>query len=293
MRTLVLGASGYIGRTLFEALKNKYGNEVIGTSKTQSKDFVQLDIRDRNAAKRVTNFLSDPKDFVIILCGISKPELCKLHYEIAYNVNVDSTKKMICNILEKGHRVLFFSSDTVYGESKECFRDEDALAPLGVYASMKSLIEKEFLGHINFKSIRVSYVYSSTDSFTSYLKESAMRNVVAEVYHPFSRAMIFRKDLIEGTISLIDKWDQVEKRSINFGGPEIVSRIQYVVALSETFLPNLKYVAIPPSVEFLSQRPQVIQMKSDYLNVLLGRNPTSIRQTLISADFAKEWGVLS
>ena len=100
------------------------------------------------------------------MASISAPDICAREHERAWSVNVTGTSEFISRTIERGGRVIFFSSDTVYGECEDPF-DESALCkPAGEYAEMKHKVERRFIENPSFKSIRLSYVFSREDKFT-------------------------------------------------------------------------------------------------------------------------------
>lgn len=291
VRVLILGATGYLGRPLYDAFRKTLDFQVIGTSRKASNELIQVDITENSAPQKVINHLKNSEDTVLFLSAISKPELCQSDFMLANQVNVKSTREMISRILENGNRVLFFSSDTVYGEQHHPGNENPPLSPVGPYAIMKARIEEEFLSHTNFKSIRISYVYSPYDSLTKYLRNSVENVCVAQIFHPFSRNVIYRNDFIEGVLALVRNWIKCNASSINFGGPETINRIQYADILKNTLLPTLKYEVISPAPSFYALRPQAVKMHSVILNQLLGRTPRKVQEALLSEDYVKEWNI--
>ena len=106
---------------------------------------------------------------------------------------------------------------------------------------MKHEVEMRFQGNPSFKTIRLSYVFSREDKFTDYLIGCASRNEEAELFHPFYRAIVHRDDVVDGALALAQRWDEFPQQVINFGGPEVLSRIDFAECLKRVALPNLRY----------------------------------------------------
>ena len=53
---------------------------------------------------------------VFIIAAVSSPDICTNEFDYAWKVNVTKTKELINILLSKGLKIIFFSSDTVYGE---------------------------------------------------------------------------------------------------------------------------------------------------------------------------------
>jgi dTDP-4-dehydrorhamnose reductase len=261
-KTIVIGASGYIGKPLFSKLGG-YGTSSIG-----SNGLIRLQLDTPNDFDYQT---IQPLDVVLLTAAISAPDICAREHERAWAVNVTGTAEFIAKVMERGGRVVFFSSDTVYGERDNIFDEAADCKPAGEYAEMKYEVEKRFLDNPQFKAIRLSYVFSREDKFTKYLIGCAERGEEAEIFHPFYRAVIHRNDVVEGAIALAQRWDEFPQSIINFGGPGVLARTEFSRILQDTALLNLRFRVIEPDAEFFKNRPRVIQMASPILASLLGR----------------------
>ena len=136
---------------------------------------------------------------------------------------------------------------------------------------MKAEVEKSFFGNPLFKSIRLSYVFSREDKFTKYLLGCAETGKRAELFHPFYRSIIHRNDVIEGALALAEHWDDFSQQVINFGGPEVLSRVDFAQCLKQYALPDLRFQAVEPDEEFFKNRPRIIAMSSEIFPALLDR----------------------
>ena len=264
MRLLVVGASGYIGKNLFASS----AVSTTGTSSTGLPPLLRLhlDVPDEFDYRIIQSL-----DVVLLTAAISAPDVCAREHEHAWAVNVTGTSEFIGKVMARGGRVVFFSSDTVYGERSD-ESDEFAICnPAGEYAEMKHEVEKRFLDNPLFKAIRLSYVFSREDKFTKYLSGCAERGEEADIFHPFYRAIIHRDDVVEGALALTQRWDEFSQSTINFGGPEVLSKIDFADCLKSVALPNLRYRVTEPGDEFFNNRPRVIAMSSNILPELLGR----------------------
>lgn len=278
---IIAGATGYIGQTLLSRAKDRFS--VYGTSSSGSNHLLRL----RLGATNEFNYDKVKSLDVIILCAaISAPDVCAREHDHAWATNVTGTSDFIENIIARSGRVIFFSSDTVYGERENEFDEDAASNPAGEYAVMKNEVERKFAGNPYFKSVRLSYVFSRKDKFTKYLVECAQRAEEAELFHPFFRAIIHRDDVVDGALALAQHWDEFPQQIINFGGPQVLSRIDFAEYLKQTCLPTLKYYTTKPEEDFFKNRPKIIAMKSDILPKLLGRPCRSLKEAA-AIEFAK------
>lgn len=267
MKILTIGASGYIGKSLHASAVTSFDG--YGTSSVGADGLIQLRL---DAPADFDYGLILPIDVVFLTAAISAPDVCASEHARAWAVNVAGTSEFITQVMSRGGRVVFFSSDTVYGERSNKFDETVESQPAGEYAEMKSEVENRFLGNRLFKSVRLSYVFSREDKFTKYLSGCAVRGEEADLFHPFYRAIIHRDDVVEGALALAQRWDEFPQKVINFGGPEVLSRMDFADCLKSAALPNLRYRVTEPGDDFFKNRPRVIAMSSNVLPELLGRS---------------------
>jgi len=226
-----------------------------------------------------------PGDVVMLTAAISAPDICAREHDRAWAVNVTGTSIFIQSVIDCGARVVFFSSDTVYGEREVAFDETAACNPAGEYAEMKREVEQRFSGNASFKAIRLSYVFSREDKFSRYMAGCAEHNEEADLFHPFFRAIVHRDDVVEGSLALAARWNEVPEQVINFGGPQVLSRIDFAECLREAHLHNLRFKVTEPGADFFKNRPRVIAMTSPVFARLLGRPPRSLREA-VRLEFA-------
>lgn len=280
-KLFVVGARGYIGKRVFHVGLPLF--KVIGTSSYESSGLTLLSL------DSPTNFdfdLFSPNDVVVLTAAISSPDICSNDYQRAYRVNVTGTSQFISEVISRGSRVIFLSSDTVYGERNSLFGGTEKINPAGVYAQMKVEVEAKYLDEPLFKSIRLSYVFSKEDVFTKYLIACARAGNVAHLFHPFARSIVHRDDVVDGILRLVTYWNNFPQRVINFGGPEVLSRVDFAETLRKYALPNLRFHVVDPGDKFFENRPRIIAMSSEIMPVLLGR-PSRTLDEAIQIEFKR------
>lgn len=273
MRCIVVGGTGYIGSQILARSRSRWNP--IGTSSQTTSAMLHLDLRDPVA---FDYSIIGTDDVIFLTAGISAPDRCANDYQGSYAVNVKGTSEFIARSLERGARVIFFSSDTVYGESDTDVDESGACHPGGQYGRMKHEVEQRFLSIPAFKAIRLSFVFSRRDQFTKYLLHCASTGTKAEVFHPFYRAVIHLDDVVDGVLALAQKWNEISAQTINFGGPDVVSRADFAEIIRSVAVPSLAYTVKVPPPEFLANRPGTIRMRSPRLGVLLDRAARSLAE---------------
>jgi dTDP-4-dehydrorhamnose reductase len=277
MNVFVVGNKGYIG-----------ANNLIvrGVSSHPDPDMLHLDL------SQPENFMYSQigmGDVVLVTAAISSPDVCRDRQAFANMINVIGTGYFIERCLERDAKVVFFSSDTVYGPCK-MERDERAVCyPAGEYAHMKREIESRFMDHPAFKTLRLSYVFSHEDKFTSYLTMCEDAHKVAEIFHPMLRRIIYLGDLLDLLKLICTSWDKVTDKVINVCGPELLSRIDIANFYRECVSPDLQYDIVEPPPDFFIARPEVINISNLALQRILGRSPRYIRDAMKIEFIKKDW----
>ena len=224
-------------------------------------------------------------DTIIFTAAISEPALVSAQFEKATRVNVESTGEFIQGATDLGCKVLFLSSDTVYGDVETGFDESHPINPKGAYAEMKSIVEKRFEGNPNFKSFRCSLNFYKDDRFTQYLKQCASVNEEADIFDPLTRAIVHRDDTVDAILAVANDWNLAEGQYTNCGGPQVLSRAQIAETVKRVALPNLQFNVSRPPSKFYTDRPAFIEMKSPNLKRILGRSPITFEEA-VKIEFA-------
>lgn len=268
-RIVLIGGGGMVGRRLIKDLPESL---VVTSSRAGTGDY-KLDLS--NFTDTDLGFIG-VNDTVLLAAAISSPDICKRDPEYAYSVNVVGTQKVIASCLSKGAKVVFLSSDTVYGSTVTPAKENIPFSPAGRYAEMKAEIEEIFSKAEHFLALRLSYVVSAQDKFTQYLFECADRKRSAEVFHPLSRNAVWIGDLVIMIGKLVEEFP-TDIQSINIGGPSLVSRVDMANAFSMNIDDKFKFEIVEPDAEFYSDRPVTISMNTQQLERFIGRKPCDIQ----------------
>lgn len=269
---LIVGKNGFIAKKLLCR-----GNYRTTTSSLVNNDNLYLDLK--NPEKFDYSQIYENMT-IIFLAAVSSPDKCINNYEESYQVNAIGTKYFIENAIKRCAKVLFFSSDVVYGNTLDGVDENSKTNPFGNYAKMKDEVEKAFENEKAFKVFRLSYVLSKEDKYLSYLKNCIDKNEIAEVFHPFSRKVVYIEDVLEAIENILMKWDDFQNQKFNICGDESISRKDIADFYNDGMDKTLKYTIIEPDDKFWEARPKDINITSLYLEKLLGRKPIKIQDAI-------------
>lgn len=262
MKLALVGSSGYIAGHLLGRFK-KHMDDILKIDCTQDAD-AYLDLLE---ASNFHYSILDGTDVVVFTAAVSGPDQCAEEFEKCWEINVDGTIYFIKQAVKRGCKVLFFSSDAVFGDICGAIYDENSQTEAATpYGKMKKAVEDAFRGETLFKTIRLSYVVSAQDRFVTYCLNCLEKEVEAEIFHPFYRNCITISDVAEVVLWMSGHWDEYQPQVLNVAGEELVSRIRIADELNRILGKHLSYTVKQPDDAFFVNRPRITQMKSLYLN---------------------------
>jgi len=219
---VIFGASGLIGRYLFDFLKQQ-GREVIGTyNKNMKEGLVNFDFATDSIDKLDLKNIK----YAVICSAIAKIDDCKENYDYAYAVNVEKTKKLIEDLCKKNIVVIFLSTAEVFdGTGGE--KEEDLKNPINTYGKQKKQIEDFLISNIrDYLIIRPGKVYGieigEGGLFADWL-EKYRGNQEIPCLDEGQMAPIYVEDVAKAIFLLINK----NARGIyNLSGPKNYTRFE-------------------------------------------------------------------
>lgn len=138
-RLLITGGSGFVGRNLSEFFAPRC--TVVATylnspaSLASHAQSIQLDVRDLEATRSVFERVSP--DVVIHAAGNKNVRFCEDRPDEARRVNADGTRNVARACREVGARMLYLSTDLVFGGVDGNYRETDVPRPASVYGWSK------------------------------------------------------------------------------------------------------------------------------------------------------------
>lgn len=259
MKIGIIGSSGYIGQNLLKEMSNwKFVSHIVKIGRRKEDD-IYLNLED---VREISDERFAKLDMIYFLAAISSPDLCAKEEKKCWNINVSATEIIIKQALENNIKVVFFSSDAVFGAYKTECDEETITKPNTAYGRMKEAIEKRFVGHKNFKVIRLSYVLSKKDKYITYCMNCIKNHKEAEIFHPFYRNVVMLSEVIECVRWLTVHWGEYRMTFLNIAGLELVSRVHIADEIKAIYGEKFQYRIKFPEDEFFINRPKITRMVS-------------------------------
>lgn len=263
MKIAVIGSSGYIGSYLVSRFESATKNaSILRIGRSNSDQQLEL----LKAEKFDYSVLNDV-DYVIYTAAISSPDQCAYDFQMCWKINVEGTRIFIRNALSRNCKVLFLSSDAVFGDDcGKVFNEESPTCAVTAYGQMKKVIEDEFKSESErFKAIRLSYVASSHDRFIKYCLTCIQNNSCAEIFHPFYRNCVTLSEVGDIVVWMVCQWENYPHCFLNAAGLELISRVRLADELNRQAGDVLRYTVTMPDKNFFNNRPRITQTESRYL----------------------------
>ena len=248
-RVLVVGGNGFLGTKLTR-------------SDSKNTDFLSLPKSDWSLPERGSRI-----NTVVFLRSISSPTYVHSHPKESDSLNVVQTSSYIDECLKLNLRVIFTSSDVVYGHTGNTIVNENDLTnPFGLYAAQKAMIENRFKESQNFVSLRLSLITGSN---------SKLRNILSNEVSPSIADSFIRSPVnVRHVVNLIqiisseNRW-LPEHNVINVGGQEHISVFELAKIEARMLNLNSPIKTLPTKLD-LEARPQTVRMYSRLAESLVG-----------------------
>lgn len=251
MKTLITGASGFIGQHLCKALKKK-GHEVFAlTRKIQpfyipGVHYIEADI----CSQDDLNYLSKGIDVFFHLASLSLAE-SEMNPSLAMKVNTFSMYNVIqASINNNIKKVIFTSTGQIYGgQSKLPNSERDAPNPDSVYGLTKNLAEK--IASYFCKRTKIELVIFRLFNVFGLSANSELRNSVECVFinnilnnqqicidcnNDSGRDFIYIDDVINALVSALQV--DLEKEILNIGTGKITTILKLAQIINKIFNSN-------------------------------------------------------
>jgi dTDP-4-dehydrorhamnose reductase len=285
-RILVTGGSGFLGRYVTEALKERY--TVLGTyhSQTQVRDtceLIRLDLTEADTVQEA--FTTFHPDVVVHTAALSDVDACERHPDAAHRVNIQGTEAVARGAVAVGARLISISTDQVYDGVKGLYDEADVPQPLMVYGRSKLEGERRAAAICSQTVIlRLALMYGWGSSprlnFVDWLVQRLREGQEVSLFTDQYRTPLYVVQASEVIMRLIDVPEV--HGTFNLGGGERINRYAFGLTLCAVFdLPNALLKSIEMgSIMGLAARPRDCSMNSARISGLLQITPLTVEEGL-------------
>ena len=232
-RTLLIGASGQLGRAL--AARFAGGSLTAASNRHGLPGGLRIDLGDADGTRGA--LLETRPDLILVAGAMCNVDQCELEPELCDRINTRGPAIVAEYARDHGARVVFFSTDHVFAGGPRAFVEEDAIDPLNVYARSKARAEETLRELLPDRHliIRTGWVYgpdAARRNFVLRLVDRIGAGETVAVPSDQSGSPSYTDDIAAVTGYLVDHG---AAGTFHATGPDFVDRVALAVAICERF----------------------------------------------------------
>jgi len=280
MRVFIVGASGFVGRIMFEYLSREH--ETHGSFYSNPvKRLIHLDMTDLKAVKDILTSLKP--DVIILPAANPNVEYCEEHPKETWQVNVEGSRNIIETAREIGVKFVYFSSDYVFDGTNGPYSEDDVPNPINEYGLQKLAVEKLIKNYLEkYLIIRITVVYGwepRGKNFVMGLINNLKSGDFMKVPYDQIGSPTYANNMIQAVKELIE----ADKTGIyHVAGTDVMDRYTFAKNVAEIFELD-ENLLIPVTTNQLNQkakRPLKAGMKVDKVQKDVSIRLMSVRDGL-------------
>lgn len=248
---LVIGATGLLGKDVFNYFSKQKGFLVYGTySANTDPNFWKLDVTSEMSIRHI--FMHLKPDMVINCSALSNVDLCEKDHNLAYKINVKGLENLIN--YSHGKKFVHISTDYVFDGKKGNYKEDDKKNPINYYAETKAigeeLLEKSDLDHV---TARVAILYGTgRKNFVTSAMESLGNKKAVQVVRGQLISPTYTPDIAKALHKLLP-----HKGVFHVVGDSQISREEMVDIIRRDLKANKGLVKVIDKVEsWTAERPK-------------------------------------
>lgn len=293
MRISITGASGMLGTALVTHLSKTHKIFATSRSKSVESKNIEWDCFDLTNIALLHKWLNKIKPDVVIHCAaIVNVDLCEENADLATQLHFETTKAMANYLDCNNGRLIYISTDSVFGGEKQmAYSESDLVAPLNIYAKTKLMGEKPVQSMNNGLILRTNIIGWTKEGGTSFsewmlkgLIDNAPLNLFYDVYfsplNVYDLSRIIEKILkvpISGlyhcaSSDSISKYDFGKEMAKIFHLSDLninrvsVDSVEFKAKRPKNMALNIKKVSLALEYDFPSAIDAIKSMKHQYDN---------------------------
>jgi len=254
---LIIGASGFVGRALLRRLADR---RVVATAhRHPGNGLIRFDAQ-RDPVEALID-RHGPFAHALLLHGVTRPDQCFADPEAARRLNVESMRRLVSALVERGTTPVFTSSEVVFDGRRGAYAEGDEPRPLMLYGRQKVEIER-LLAALDWPTlvVRLARVVGASPGdgtlFSDWLPALARgTDITCATDHVFSP--LHADDAAEAMARLIDGG---RSGIVHLAGPQAMSRLDMLRTLMERWrragLPLRARILARPLASFPTPEPR-------------------------------------
>ncbi|WP_133511729.1 SDR family oxidoreductase [Candidatus Thiosymbion oneisti] len=284
MRILITGAAGVIGKKLTKYLCET-SHRIIPVDVVQRDGVISADLRDEATVYRLVK--EYVPDLILHLAAIKNLRFCEQNKEAARATNYGITEILTRACSEFGTRMIFFSSDYVFGKYNHFWQEDDPPCPTTRYGKDKAASERLIRERLSdYAIVRTAQVYGFAGDFVSLTCEALTSRREFIVLANLVNCLTWIYDLLPMVNKIINHANQGIFHCV---GSEAMSRYQYACEIAKAFALDPSYIQAV-NLDFSNDiRPPVVWLNGASTYETLRVHPGKLKDNLpLCSSYAME-----
>jgi len=269
IKVLITGANGMLGSSLcrlYEHTHKVYAFHRDGECYAPCSADFSVDLIDNSKLEKI--FFRIKPDLVIHCAGLTNVEKCEKNPKLAYDANVTGTKN-IAQICAKETKLVYISTDQVYGEADDHSESNIDLQPVNVYGKTKlqgeDKVPEHSLDHIIIRTNIFGWnVKPGKTGSAEWIYQSLKKKEPIILFDDYTFSPIYTECLGEIIIQLV-QMDFLGM--VNIGSIEPCSKYAFGMQLSGVFGLDKSLIAkgLIAEYDFKAPRPNNLTLNTQRL----------------------------
>lgn len=275
MRILLLGGSGAVGRYLGSYLRG-LGFHVISVDLVADTNGLQIDLLGKSA---IADLISrHAPEAIVHLAAITDLIRCERDPDLSHLVNFSITERVTQVCRTRGIRLIYFSSDYVFGARDVLWCEQDTPCPTTQYGRDKAASEFLIRDRLtNFAIVRTAQLFGFPGDFVSLVHQTLGSNQVFLAFDNLTNCPTWIGALSPMIARLVSGSQQGTFHCV---GPASLSRYDYALAIAGALELNSDLIQ-PESLDFSRDiRPPIVRLSGTATYRTLGVWPRRIQEEL-------------
>ena len=269
---LVIGASGFVGTYIYEALKNNFN--VFGTYYSkQNPKYIYLDLFDVESLEKVLNQIQPQT--IIVASGSKNLKWCEENKDKAFELNGNCLNYFFNNSYIKANqpKIIYISSDYVFDGINGNYKDNSLTNPTTVYGKSKMKAEELLKNYSNHMIIRTSAIMGKGGAFFDWLTIELKSNNNIEAFcdsiftpTPINLFTFILQDIIQ---------KDIRNKTIHLCGGKKYNRYEFISYIAKELFSTSTSKITPIEIsknETLFQNDLSL-VNSDYVKDIINQHP--------------------
>jgi len=231
VRILILGSSGYLGKTLYYYLKTK--KHLVFHTGILKKKF------DLTEIQNLKKIISKTKPNLIVNClGLTNIDVCEIKSSLSKKINVNTVKNIfeLKNKYNYNFKLLHMSTDQIYNPRKNIKNKENSnFKAVNVYTKHKLSAEKICLKNFSiiFRTNLIGKSFSKKKSFTDWIYNNLSVGRTINAFDDSYYSPLSVRTISQIINKIINKKKLDESGLFNLGSTDGISKSSLIKKFSE------------------------------------------------------------